>query len=121
MNDNELITGTITVPRAIWTDVLEYAAGRAAEYRRSGGTAVAAIEPNEAQNYGVPHTVRELVDATNTRGRTVYRMLAASAGSPVPIDDISKALGFEGLQTPGLLGSMGRSMWARGFRNARRD
>ncbi len=117
----ELITGTVTVPRGIWHEVLEFAARRTAEYD-SGVQGTAQGSATGAQNgapaTGMSYSVKDLAAATNDRGRIAYRLLATNGGKPVHIDDISKAVGFKGLQTPGLLGSMGRSMWARGFRNA---
>lgn len=122
-NESELITATITVPRAIWSDVLEYAARRTADHSKepNGATQSSAPVGRSTVAVGPRHKVRDLVAATNERGKLVYRMLAAQAGEPISIDEISKAVGFKGLQTPGLLGSMGRSMWSRGFRTALRD
>lgn len=121
-NESELITGTITVPRGIWTDVLEYAARRAAEYGKGGdGRTVRDVPDGRGGGPSGSSTVNDLVSAANARARKVYGLLATNAGKPVSIDDISKAVGFDGHRTPGLLGSMGRSMWSRGFRNAVRN
>jgi hypothetical protein len=119
-SDTELITGTVTVPRGIWTDVLEYAARRASEYANKFEAGSAAPAPGTPTTSTI-HSVKDLVAATNDRGRIVYRFLATSGGKPVSIDEISKAVGFTGPQTPGLLGSMGRSLWSRGFRTASCD
>lgn len=120
-SDMELITATVTVPRGIWHEVLEYAARRTSEYVL-GLPGIAESIAHGVQNGNgatdMTYSVKDLVAATNERGKIVYRILATNGGKPVPIDDISKAVGFKGLQTPGLLGSMGRSMWLRGFRNA---
>ncbi len=120
-SDVDMITATITVPRGIWPEVLDYAARRTAEYVRgvpATPPSSMASDPNGAPATGRTYAVRDLVAATNERGTIVYRTLAMNAGKPVLIDELSLAVGFRGLQAPGLLGSMGRSMRSRGFRNA---
>ncbi len=63
-SDVDMITATITVPRGIWPEVLDYAARRTAEYVRgvpATPPSSMASDPNGAPATGRTYAVRDLV------------------------------------------------------------
>jgi hypothetical protein len=113
----EFTTGTVTVPRGVWPDVLSYAARRTAEYL-GGWPEPGRPDPRPGENGAAPDLgkIVELLEVGNVRARTIYRLLAEQGS--VLIDTLSSQLGLKASQTPGVLGAMGRSLRTRGLRTA---